>query len=96
MVDCRQGDLRRVRSLGTVRGPIARAAFTRQTVRNEFSNEAYEQLRFPMVALVVRADDDLVRLALSGESECHYDVDDCLAEVRALDKGDPRPPRLEL
>lgn len=79
------------RSEGRSLGP----AFTRREVRNEFSDQEYEVIRFPLLTLAVRADDDVVRLAPSGETERHYSVDDCLTELRGLERREDRPPTLE-
>ncbi len=62
-------------------------AFSRSTVRNEFSDEEYDVVRFPVLTLAVRADGDVVRVAPSGEDDRRYSVDDCLAELRALGGG---------
>lgn len=72
-------------------------AFSRTTVRNEFSDEEYEVVRFPVLTLAVRADGDVVRVAPTGEDDRRYTVDDCLAELRALagDRTPDRAPTLE-
>jgi len=79
------------RSEGRSLGP----AFTRRTVRNEFSDQEYEVIRFPVLTLAVRADGDVARVAPSGETERHYSVEDCLDELRTFEQPEDRPPTLE-
>lgn len=61
-------------------------AFAQETVRNEFLDEEYEVLRVPIVTVAVYADGDLARLAPSIVDGRRYSVDDCLADLEALDE----------
>jgi hypothetical protein len=61
-------------------------AFAKETARNEFVDEEYEVIRFPIVTLAVYADDRLARLAPTGERDRPYTVTDCLEELKA--RGD--------
>lgn len=57
-------------------------AFSRRTVNNEYMDECYEVIQFPIISIAVYSDDRLVRLAPTVDADgVAYRVADCLEEL---------------
>lgn len=73
--------------------------FAQRTVRNEFVDEEYEIIQFPVITVAVYEDGDLDILAPSLDEDGNaYTVDDCLADLAGYGPGgtaktqfDPEP-----
>lgn len=63
-------------------------AFSRRTVRNEYLDECYDVIQFPIISIAVYDDDALVRLAPSVDDDGEaYTIEDCLTELEQLDRA---------
>lgn len=69
-------------------------AFSRRMVSNEYIDEHYEVIQFPIISLAVYSEDGLARLAPSVDADgVAYTVDDCLEELESLTKDRVRQTR---